>query len=329
VLDRAKVKFCGYLISDDGIRPPPNLEAIKNYPKPTTVKGLKSFLGAVNFYKAALPNLGTIAAPLHKLLQGKKPRFAPLVFSKEADVAFDNLKLAVSNHATLAHPRSDADTVLVSDASNFGCGASIMQRINNAWRPIAFFSKHFSPAQCKSSTFSREPLGLYLAVNHFRHYFEGNLDMIMYCDHEHLVKAFYSSNQRDNARECRHLSEIASLCANLRFIKECDNVMADALSRIEINSIFQHAAKIDWHAFAKAQRNDYELKRYLGETNPANVIEQEAYLFFIVKGHRDGGKQISHRLLTGKLVSLVNVRQILQAKCWHLKISKEKHSNCG
>ena len=51
--------------------------------------------------------------------------------------------------------------------------------------------------------------------------------------------------------------------------------MADVLSRIEINSIFQHAAKIDWHAFAKAQRNDYELKRYLDETNFANVIEEE------------------------------------------------------
>jgi len=75
---------------------------------------------------------------------------------------------------------------------------------------------------------------LYLAVKHFRHYFEGNPDIIMYCDHEPLVK-----------------------------------------KKIEINSIFQHAAKIDWHAFAKAQRNDYELKRYLDETNFANVIEEE------------------------------------------------------
>ena len=80
VLGRAEVKFCGYLINDDGIRPPPEkLYAIKNYPKPTTVKGLKSFLGAVNFYRDAIPNFATIAAPLHKLLHGKKPRFAPLV----------------------------------------------------------------------------------------------------------------------------------------------------------------------------------------------------------------------------------------------------------
>ena len=107
VLGRAEVKFCGYLISDDGIRPPPEkFDAIKNYPKPTTVKGLKSFLGAVNFYRAAIPNFATIGAPLHKLLQGKKPRFAPLVFNKEADVAFDNLKLALCNHARHFGPSS-------------------------------------------------------------------------------------------------------------------------------------------------------------------------------------------------------------------------------
>ena len=42
------------------------------------------------------------------------------------------------------------------------------------------------------------------------------------------------------------------------YIKGCDNVVADALSRVEIAAIFQHAAQIDWNYFAKAQQNDYE-----------------------------------------------------------------------
>ena len=97
----------------------------------------------------------------------------------------------------------------------------------------------------------------------------------MYCDHEPLVKAFYSSTQRENARECRHLSEMASLCTNLKYIKECDNVVVDALSHVEIAAIFQHAAQIDWNDFAKAQQNDYVLKRYLEGTNSVNVLTQE------------------------------------------------------
>jgi len=99
--------------------------------------------------------------------------------------------------------------------------------------------------------------------------------MVMYCDHEPLAKAFYSSTQRDNARECRHLSEIASLCTNLKYIKECDNVVAYALSREEIAAMSQHAAQIDWNDFAKSQQNDFVLKRYLDETDSANVAIHE------------------------------------------------------
>jgi len=86
-------------------------------------------LGAVNFYRRAIPNFAVIDAPLNKLLQGKKQRYASLTFSKEASDALKNLKLAHCNHATLAHPRSDAETVLVSDASDFGCVAAIMQKM--------------------------------------------------------------------------------------------------------------------------------------------------------------------------------------------------------
>ena len=109
VLACSEVTFCGYLISEDGIKPPPEIiEAIKNYPEPTAVKSLKSFLGAINVCRPAIPNFAVIAAPLYKLLQRKQPRYAPLTFSKEVSDAFANLKLALCNHATLAHPRSDA-----------------------------------------------------------------------------------------------------------------------------------------------------------------------------------------------------------------------------
>ena len=54
-----------------------------------------------------------------------------------------------------------------------------------------------------------------------------------------------------------------------------DNVVADAHSRVEIEAIYEHAAPLDWIDFAKAQQNDYVLKRYLEGTNSVNVITQE------------------------------------------------------
>jgi len=50
VLGCSEVKFCGYLISEDGIKPPPEkLEAIKNYPEPTIVKRFEIILGCSQF----------------------------------------------------------------------------------------------------------------------------------------------------------------------------------------------------------------------------------------------------------------------------------------
>jgi len=52
-------------------------------------------------------------------------------------------------------------------------------------------------------------------------------------------------------------------------------VMADALSRKEIDAIFQDTAQADWNNFAKTQQNDYVLKRYLDETDSPNVVTHE------------------------------------------------------
>jgi len=37
-------------------------------------------------------------------------------YTVEVNIAFDSLKLVLCNHATLAHPHLDADTMLVFDA---------------------------------------------------------------------------------------------------------------------------------------------------------------------------------------------------------------------
>jgi len=62
----------------------------------------------------------------------------------------------------------------------------------------------------------------------------------------------------------------------------------------------------------------------------------QAYLFFIVISHKDGGKQIVHSLLTRKLVSRFSTyhqsckcKTTLEARSWHLKTSKERNTNCG
>ena len=56
----------------EGIHPTTDkLIALQNAPEPTSVLDLQSYLVMVNYYHNFSKNLGTVLAPLHKLLQNK------------------------------------------------------------------------------------------------------------------------------------------------------------------------------------------------------------------------------------------------------------------
>ena len=66
-----KTKFLGLIISTDGVRKDPDkVSAVQDWPVPQSLKGLQSFLGFCNFYRAFLKDYGRIVRPLTKLVLG-------------------------------------------------------------------------------------------------------------------------------------------------------------------------------------------------------------------------------------------------------------------
>ncbi|GFS53884.1 transposon Ty3-G Gag-Pol polyprotein [Trichonephila inaurata madagascariensis] len=76
----------------------------------------------------------------------------------------ENLK---ANVTLLAHPTQDADLALMTDASDFGLGASLNEITSDVLKPLGFFSKKLAPAQTKYSAFDRELLAAYSAIKYF------------------------------------------------------------------------------------------------------------------------------------------------------------------
>ena len=65
----SSVKYLGHRIDEYGINlTVETVRAIKEAPKPTCVKQLRSYLGLVNYYGKCSPNLSTVLIPLHQLL---------------------------------------------------------------------------------------------------------------------------------------------------------------------------------------------------------------------------------------------------------------------
>ena len=125
----------------------------------------------------------------------------------------------------------------MTDVSDTAIGAVLQQHVNDTWHPISFFSRKMTPAETRYSTFDRELLAVYLAIKHFRHFLEGRPFHVL-TDHKPLIFALNTRSDCHSPRQARHLDYISQFTFTIRFVHGLDNVIADALSRIETNAVF-------------------------------------------------------------------------------------------
>ena len=256
VLGVPSLEFLGHHVDRYGIRPlPSTVRAIQEFPQPRTSRELRQFLGLVNFYHRFVPGCASILQPLHDLLPPSPKKDVPLVWTPEADSAFNCSKDALAAASLLCHPQLEAPTCIIVDASDRAVGAVLQQQIDSIWCPIAYFSRKLRPAERKYSTFDRELLAAYLAIWHFRHFVEGRQFHVL-TDHKPLTFALSSQSHNHSPRQVRHLDFIAQFTLDIRYIQGTANTAADALSRVKVDVLHTAPSTIDLKAMAEAQQTD-------------------------------------------------------------------------
>ena len=261
--------FLGHHLDHDGIRPlAEKVVAIRDFPVPTSLRKLREFLGLVNFYRRFIPRCADIVEPLTKLMSSKNRRSFTL--DDTAVRAFEDIKTALANATMLAHQRPNVPLSIVVDASDVAVGGILQQQIDNDWQPLAFFSTKLKPAETRYSTFGRELLAVYLTIRHFRHTLEARQFHVL-TDHKPLTHAFNAKQDRYSPREIRHLDYVSQFTTDIRHVKGTDNVVADALSRIELNAISNSSPSLDYAIVAEHQQDDEELKQLY--SNPSIELQ--------------------------------------------------------
>lgn len=263
VFGAKEVTFLGNSITPNGTKPlTAKVEAISNFPAPKTIRGLRRFLGMVNFYRRFIPNAAQHQAPLNALLTGTVKGSHPVNFTPDEDAAFEECKKGLCRAAMLAHPNTGAKLALVTDASDTAIGAVLQQLKNGTWEPLAFFSRKLSPTHQKYSPYDRELLAIYEAIKYFRHMVEAR-EFVIYTDHKPICYAFHTRKENCPPRQFRHLDYISQFTTDIRHISGKDNIVADALTRVE-----EIVQPINYNELAESQSSDQELKQHLhGKTS--------------------------------------------------------------
>nr|GEW27630.1 reverse transcriptase domain-containing protein [Tanacetum cinerariifolium] len=101
------------------------VDVIAKLPHPTTMKGVRSFLGRAGFYRRFIQDFSKIAIPITHLLEKE----TPFVFSKDCIDAFETLKKKLAEASILIVPDWNLPFNLMCDASDFAIGAVLGQRL--------------------------------------------------------------------------------------------------------------------------------------------------------------------------------------------------------
>ncbi|GJR53581.1 reverse transcriptase domain-containing protein [Tanacetum coccineum] len=217
----------GHKISKSGIEVDrAKIDVIAKLPHPTTVKGIRSFLGHAGFYRRFIQNFSKIARPMTHLLEKETPFY----FSKECIEAFNTLKKNLTEAPILIAPDWNEPFELMCDASDFALGAVLGQRHEKHFRPIHYASKTLNEAESRYTTTEKEMLAVVYAFEKFRSYLVMN-KCTVYTDHSALKYLFAKKDSK--ARLLRWVLLLQEFDFDVVDTKGAENLAADHLSRLE------------------------------------------------------------------------------------------------
>ena len=184
--DVEETEFVGFTMKDGQVHPKASrAQVIEEWPQPVTSTDVRGFLGVIGYYRDFIRNFSERALPLTALTAGKSKREA-ITWTEDCQRAFDDLRVCLRKENCLMIPDPDKTFVVATDASEAAGGAVLMQDCGGKLRPVAFYSRKWTPAQSRYHPYYQELHMIVLAYRHWRCYLEGQAS-ICYTDHKPLV----------------------------------------------------------------------------------------------------------------------------------------------
>jgi hypothetical protein len=211
----------GHIINQDGLAlDPKKVAAILDWKAPKDVRGIKSLIGMVGYYRHFIEGFSKIARPMIALL-AKEVKFK---WTPECQESYETLKKKLTTAPILILPDVHKTFLVYCDASYTGLGCVLMQE----GRVVAYSSRQLKIREKNYPTHDLELATMVHALKTWRHYLYGQ-KCDVYTNHKNLKYIF--TQLELNMRQRRWLELIKDYELEIHYHPGKANVVADALSR--------------------------------------------------------------------------------------------------
>ena len=176
------IVYLGHIISKDRVETDPKkIKAIVNWPRPSTVTDVHSFLGFTNHYRRFIHKYAHNTRPLNVLISGDNAnkKKQAIKWNEDCEESFQKLKQPCSSTPILAYADYSKPFKLHTDACNLRLGAVLYQTgMNDLDRVITYASRALSKLERNYPAYKLEFLALIWAVtDQFHKYLCGRMLM--------------------------------------------------------------------------------------------------------------------------------------------------------
>lgn len=223
----SKVEYVGHIIDENGVSfSEDKREKVLSFPLPSHMKQLKKFLGLANYFRDHVRDHSVKVRPLQKMIDNYDKR-QRLQWTPELEQLYFTVRDEIARCPTLFFLDPHGEIFVQTDASDYGIGVYIFQRVNEVERPTLFISKTLNATQCKWSTPEKEAYAIYYGLTHAEHLLR-DVFFILQTDHRNLTFI----NMEGSPKIRRWKLAIQEYNFAIEYLPGERNVVADNFSRL-------------------------------------------------------------------------------------------------
>jgi len=205
---------------------PIKVKGLTDWPIPTTVSELRSFLGFGNYYKDFIQDYSRLARPLHDLTKKNHA----WKWEDDQQNTFDTLKRKFTSYPVLRNPDPTKRYIVDTNASAHAIRATVSQDFSDGRHPITFFSKSLLPAKQNYDIYDCELLAIINAL-------KANCQLLLGAQQKFLIRTdhnnlkYFKTPQKISPRQARWHEFLQDYNFEIIHFPGKSNTIADLLSQ--------------------------------------------------------------------------------------------------